>query len=346
MYSENQLMKYDYFKKLLEKNKLEYILDSLTGAIGRKYILEFVKELISNKIQFTMAIVDLDYFKEVNDNYGHVTGDYILESFSNDLIKHVGERGLIGRYGGDEFMIVVFGMNDYDHIHVFYESIFKQNVLRKHYNYDGNDIFLTGTIGSAAYPEDATDFDGLFAISDKTLYRGKIKGRNCYIIYVPEKHRNLKIEKMHNDDLATIIFNINRVFEDNDTFEQKMIDICDYIKENLILDKIYYIDLDKNMYDVQNMKLLGKNIDLSDIKFSNDLYKRDYTGDVERMVFGPLIKNDDISSLLITKVNPNPGKVGYLMLASNRTAMIWQNNDIAILLYLAKAISLELVNNK
>ncbi len=346
MYSEKQLTKYEYFNNLLKNNKLEYILDSLTGAISRKYILEFVEKLIEAKTHFTMAIVDLDYFKQVNDTYGHVTGDYILESFSNDLINHVGERGLIGRYGGDEFMIVVFGMNDYDHIHVFYESIFKQNVLRKHYDFDGNDIFLTGTIGSAAYPEDATDFDGLFAISDKTLYRGKVKGRNCYIIYVPEKHRNLKIEKLHNDDLATVIFNINRVFEDYLSFEQKMIEISLYIKENLMLDKIYYIDIDKNLYDVTNMKLIGENVEVGDIKFSNDLYKRDYHGDVDRMPFGPLIKDDDIASLLITRVNPNREETGYLMFGLNRTSMIWQNNEIATLLYFAKSISLELANKK
>ncbi len=346
MYSLEQLEKYDYFKNILKTNKLDYVLDSLTGVISRRYILEFVKELIRSDIHFTMAIVDLDYFKNINDNYGHVTGDYILEAFANDLSTFVGEKGLVGRYGGDEFMIVVFGMNDYDHIHLFYESIYKKNVLRKHYNYLDKDIFLTGTIGSAAYPDDAKDYDGLFAISDKTLYRGKIKGRNCYIIYVPEKHRNLKIEKLHNDDLATIIFNINAVFESHSSFDQKLTEISAYIKDNLMLDKIYYIDLNKNFYDMETMELLARNIDLDSIKFSNDLYKRDYAGEVNKMPFGQAIKNDKLASLLITKIFPNNSDRGYLVFGLHRAEMIWQNKEIAILLYLAKAIALELANKK
>lgn len=346
MYSLEQLEKYDYFKNILKTNKLDYVLDSLTGVISRRYILEFVKELIKSDIHFTMAIVDLDYFKDINDNYGHVTGDYILEAFANDLSTFVGEKGLVGRYGGDEFMIVVFGMNDYDHIHLFYESIYKKNVLRKHYNYLDKDIFLTGTIGSAAYPDDAKDYDGLFAISDKTLYRGKIKGRNCYIIYVPEKHRNLKIEKLHNDDLATIIFNINAVFESHSSFDQKLTEISAYIKDNLMLDKIYYIDLNKNFYDMETMELLARNIDLDSIKFSNDLYKRDYAGEVNKMPFGQAIKNDKLASLLITKIFPNNSDRGYLVFGLHRAEMIWQNKEIAILLYLAKAIALELANKK
>ena len=346
MYSLEQLEKYDYFKNLLKTNKLDYVLDSLTGVISRRYILEFVKELIKNDIHFTMAIVDLDYFKDINDNYGHVIGDYILEAFATDLSTFVGEKGLVGRYGGDEFMIVVFGMNDYDHIHLFYESIFKKNVLRKHYNYLDKDIFLTGTIGSAAYPDDAKDYDGLFAISDKTLYRGKIKGRNCYIIYVPEKHRNLKIEKLHNDDLATIIFNINAVFESHSSFDQKLTEISAYIKDNLMLDKIYYIDLNKNFYDMETMELLARDIDLDSIKFSNDLYKRDYAGEVNKMSFGPAIKDDKLASVLITKIFPNNNDRGYLVFGLHRAEMIWQNKEIAILLYLAKAIALELANKK
>ena len=63
MYQVEDLAKYDYFASLLNNNKLEYIIDSLTGAIARKYIIEFVKELINKKIPFTMTICIIDIFK-------------------------------------------------------------------------------------------------------------------------------------------------------------------------------------------------------------------------------------------------------------------------------------------
>ena len=87
MYSVNDLKKYEYFTKLLKDNKIEYVLDPLTGVIARKYILDFVKTLIIDKTPFTMAILDLDNFKEINDNYGHATGDRVLENIGNDLIN-------------------------------------------------------------------------------------------------------------------------------------------------------------------------------------------------------------------------------------------------------------------
>ena len=113
-----------------------------------------------------------------------------------------------------------------------------------------------------------------------------------------------------------------------------------------MLDKIYYIDLNKNFYDMETMELLARNIDLDSIKFSNDLYKRDYAGEVNKMPFGQAIKNDKLASLLITKIFPNNSDRGYLVFGLHRAEMIWQNKEIAILLYLAKAIALELANKK
>ena len=345
MYNEKQITKYDYFKKILKKNKIEYILDPLTGAISRRYFIEFIKDLVSSNTKFTLAIIDLDDFKTINDKYGHLSGDYILEHFSENLIDYVGDNGLVGRFGGDEFLIAIFGIDDYDDIHAFYQKLFN-NILRNHYIIGQNDIYTTGTLGSARFPEDAATFEELFVVSDKTLYRGKMKGRNCYIIYVHEKHKDLKIESLHKDDLAIILFNINTIFDEHDSFEQKMMDISEYLKDNLRLDNIYYIDQNKTFYDALEMKKICDNIDLSDIRFNNELYKRDYHKDVNKLPFGPYIENDEISSLLITRIKDKDEIKGYIMFALKRMAMIWHNQEIATLLYLAKTISLEIELNK
>ncbi len=175
MYTEEKLKNSDYFSDILKVNKIEYVVDSLTGLINRKYMLEYIKHLIDNNIPFSMAIVDLDDFKSVNDKYGHATGDYVLEHVASDLINFVGDIGLVGRFGGDEFIIVLFGKNSYDLLHDYFDAMYHTGtVFRKtHKATKDSEIYVTGTIGCALYPDNAKDFNELFLMADKTLYRGK-----------------------------------------------------------------------------------------------------------------------------------------------------------------------------
>lgn len=350
MYLEKDLLVSKYFSNILKKNKIEYILDPLTGLVNRKYMLDFIKYLIDKKLPFSMAILDLDFFKNINDKNGHSTGDFILESVGSDLIKYIGKNGLAGRFGGDEFIIVVFGDKTYDELHDFYDGMFhNENLLRKRYVSKSYDIFVTGTLGSASYPTNALNYEDLFLMADKTLYRGKEKGRNCYIIYVHEKHKDLQIQKMYMDDEATILFNINSIFEDNDEFDMKMKEVTKYLSDTLKLDNIFYIDKYNNLYDTINMEIKGSNIDISNVKYNNELHKTDYRGEVDKMNFGPILKDYSIASTLTTRIRYKDNMFGYLIFAQKRTAKIWENDQISILMYLSKMITLELLlkeNNK
>lgn len=345
MYSASELSKYDFFKNILKKNKLEYITDPLTGLIARKYMLEFVESLINEKKAFSLAILDLDDFKLINDQYGHATGDLVLESVASDLIKYIGSSGLAGRYGGDEFIIVSFGFDDYDSIHNFYDGIYhKETVLRKHFINNDIDIFITGTMGSASYPINAQSFEELFLMADKTLYRGKTKGRNCYIVYVHEKHKDLQIKKMHNDDLPTMMSMVDSIFSEEGDTNEKISSVGNYLKENLTLDKLFYIDINKTLYDLDKLEILSPMCDISAIKFYNNLYKTDYRGEVSRLPGSKYIEKFDLASILMCKIEYNHKIFGYIAFALKRTAKIWDNNEIAILLYFAKIIALDITS--
>ena len=176
---------------------------------------------------------------------------------------------------------------------------------------------------------------------DKTLYRGKSKGRNCFIIYVHEKHKDLQIQRINNDDLPTILYNINRIFESQDSIKDKILETSSYVKENLRLDKIYFIDnQNKNLYDSDKMNIIQKNVDLSDVKFNNELHKEDFNGRVKELDIGSSLAKDKISSLMIYRINVSNKTLGYIMFGLERSAKIWQNDELAILMYFGKTITI------
>lgn len=346
MYNAEDLQKYPYFNNLLSKNDLENIIDPLTGVVNRRYMLEFVEDLISKKKPFTMAILDLDDFKHVNDTYGHLIGDYLLETVGSDLQAFVGDTGVAGRFGGDEFIIVIFGKGDYDEIHEFYHEMFHDTVLRKHFKHNDIDFVYTGTIGSAKYPDNGASFDELFQMSDKTLYRGKSKGRNCFIIYISEKHKMLEIQKIQNDDEVSMVFNINSFFDQKSELNQKLIDVSEYISANLHLDKMFVVLNDK-LYDMNNMSIILDKIDMSEIKFNNELHKIENKTELKNKSFGAAILECNVSSLLMTTIKAHHKILGYVMYGLKRTGKIWENSEIAVLMYLAKTIALDItLNNK
>ena len=112
MYTKEDLIKYDYFKNV----DINYALDSLTGVLSRPNILGFARHLVENNVEFMMGILDIDNFKLVNDNYGHKVGDGCLQQLGTNLAKFVGEDGLVGRFGGDEFIVIYFKATDYDSV--------------------------------------------------------------------------------------------------------------------------------------------------------------------------------------------------------------------------------------
>ena len=166
MYSKDNLKKYEYFNKLLRDNKIDYILDSLTGTISRKYILDFVKSLIIEKTPFTMAILDLDNFKEINDNYGHLEGDNALMMLA-ESIKEVVDKiyGFSARYGGDEFIIAIKDNNEnYDEYEVIrkIDDLVKAKCILLKKSYDITVAFgcvrcSDATINAETYIKEADD---------------------------------------------------------------------------------------------------------------------------------------------------------------------------------------------
>lgn len=169
--------------------------DSLTGLVDKSDIMRIAQERIDDRSLegTTLAIVDIDFFKSINDTYGHQFGDTVIKRTADIISTVVGNKGVAGRFGGDEFLIVFDNIKGEDELRQHLRSI--KNTVSSTFSDRGIDenTPLSVSIGAAVYPNDAENYEDLFMIADHCLYIAKEKGRNRYIIYSEEKHGSLEI---------------------------------------------------------------------------------------------------------------------------------------------------------
>ena len=167
----------------------ELTMDSLTKVYNKKTITEYASRLVKqdtvNKI--SIAILDIDYFKQVNDRYGHLYGDKVLTRVAKKLKEVVGEDGVVGRIGGDEFMIVLKGINDDYALRGILRAIRTQ--VKWEFKNDYENFQVTTSIGVAFSPNNGHDYEELFKKADFCLYVAKEKGRDRYVFFRDEMHR-------------------------------------------------------------------------------------------------------------------------------------------------------------
>ncbi|WP_455683806.1 GGDEF domain-containing protein [Thomasclavelia sp.] len=153
--------------------------DYLTGVLNRHYFEEELKNKIIDDNKWAIIIIDIDYFKSVNDNYGHPFGDQVLIKLA-DTMKDSFGKDCCGPIGGDEFVAFVLFSN-YDQI--------KDHINNFKNNWDKNIAILnsskqiTLSIGIAYYPEHGADYNELLSNADKALYLSKNNGRNRISAY-------------------------------------------------------------------------------------------------------------------------------------------------------------------
>jgi len=150
--------------------------DPLTSVYNRRFINEYmVKEIersLRHEKQFSIAIIDIDDFKKINDLYGHLNGDLVLKTVTGLIMQNLRKADIIGRYGGDEFVIIM-PESSYDKaLHAI--SRLKKKIEKKRIVLqEGAVISTAASFGVATYPEDGTSSDTLLVNADAKLYMSK-----------------------------------------------------------------------------------------------------------------------------------------------------------------------------
>ncbi len=160
--------------------------DGLTGLLNHKTFLNrFAKEIDRSSRfghQLGLIFFDIDKFKSVNDTYGHLYGDYVLEEVSQIISKNVRSIDIVGRYGGEEFSVLLVN-TDINECKPLAEKIVKK-IAKKTYLKDGIAVNLTISAGMSGFPLHSDNLENLIAKADKAMYLTKRNGGNGVSIAV------------------------------------------------------------------------------------------------------------------------------------------------------------------
>ena len=337
-------------------------IDSLTNLYEKTAFLNKVHErLAQDKKPFSLCIIDVDNFKGINDNYGHMLGDEILVKIANVLKRNI-TNGFVGRFGGDEFVFVNYDSVEYqDAWNLLYKIAHEINDIGAEISLS---VDLSVTMGLARFAYDASDFEELFQCADRALYRGKRKGKNCFIIYDAEKHKNITLDGVRKtiiDDRSNNFTILNLLIRMFDTLNGKK-------ESKSILEDVLKLIL--SVYNFDRVVLYNESIDRIEKPYiciynedsekkveppndiSADIWEEHYKNGVCSMQRTVNLKGindilyeklycEKINSVLRTSLEYKNVKIGVLEIVSY-DEYEWSNDDINMITIIGYFLSLAL----
>ncbi len=352
--------------KFISQSDIDFLenqanIDSLTGLLNKKAITDTIKlKMKSNSVKtLSLIMMDVDYFKDINDNYGHMFGDEVLVTVSETLKTIVGNRGVVGRIGGDEFLIGIENLSTENEL----RSILRAIRSKIEWTYSGQ-IKITTSLGTATWPNDASDYETLLKLADKCLYIAKEKGRNRFIIYIKEKHGTLSSvdlsskaismkPKINITQKSEHICKIIETLSNYDNLNDTIINVADSLKYYYLFDKcmIFYgdnlekiyssnsteddlkiidiLDKYKDIFDYRNLLVVGNYLstEIKNIDLYNFLHKTKNYSTIQYLIKeGPFIK-------------------GLIVITTYEHSNKWSEVDINYLAIIFKLISKTLIEN-
>lgn len=152
--------------------------DSMTGIYNRRKFFELATLLFKESTkEFFLATIDIDYFKKVNDNYGHDAGDYVIKRITEIIADLLPKSSIFARMGGEEFIVIFFEENESKKAILLFEKI-KNKIFSENIIYIGNIINSTVSIGLVQKNNESYEIDEVVKKSDIALYEAKKTGRN------------------------------------------------------------------------------------------------------------------------------------------------------------------------
>ena len=166
--------------------------DDLTGLHTYRSFTEIIEEQIikaeDKGTEFSLAFVDIDFFKKINDEQGHQTGDAVIKTLAGYLVDSLSDKAIVFRYGGEEFAII-FAELEKEQAFFLLEEIRRRFDKEHIFEHDKGNISLkvTFSAGISSFPEDGNRINNIIRKADEALYRAKSTGRNKICLSREEK---------------------------------------------------------------------------------------------------------------------------------------------------------------
>jgi len=171
--------------RLYEKVKNLSIIDGLTQTYQRRHFMVLLKDelkrLYQQKKTCSMLMIDIDHFKGFNDNFGHLVGDILLKELSASIQENLRPIDLVGRFGGEEFLIALPETSALEAIQI--AQRIRSDIQTRNFVIHEKFFKLTISIGVSVYPDQSDNLDTLIEMADKALYQAKGSGRNQVVLY-------------------------------------------------------------------------------------------------------------------------------------------------------------------
>ncbi|MBQ4378346.1 MAG: diguanylate cyclase [Treponema sp.] len=329
--------------------------DSITGAYAQDTIISYASYLIQKQIPFSFALIDIDNFTYITDAFGNEGGNKVLYDVTNVINEIIKDKGVLARNKGDEFSLILKDVVDYDEIWSICHTI---SIMINDVELPevGNQT-ITVTIGLARFPENASFYDELFTCAEKAIYRGKTKGRNCFIIYLPEKHANIvpKNEKQKFVGSLSLHSTIFKYLTTSDDIKAGIINLFNFLSSYYELDHICIQPNDSEKLLFQKIHQRSKNkrfdyipaelIEQSMNKLTNVLYISDIKNllKAKQEELYESYENQDISSSCLAEIFYRNKKYGFIridMTGSEDETRLLQYSDIDLILTAARTLGL------
>lgn len=233
--------------------------DSLTGfynkSMSEKLTRDFLATADAKVRKHAFLMIDIDYFKSINDNFGHVFGDAVLSQTTFKISTLFRDDDILGRVGGDEFIVLM--KNIYNPNVAFNKAEEIRTLLCQNYSQRGKSYQISASIGIALYPDHGKQYDELYAHSDSALYAAKNSGRNQVSLYSDKME---PIESFKDFDPLGLL--------ELHTFEDT---ISNYVF------RILYESADKETSINTVLELIGKHFNVSRVYIFEDSPDRTHT---------------------------------------------------------------------
>ncbi|MBQ9932057.1 MAG: diguanylate cyclase [Firmicutes bacterium] len=356
---------------LQEQAEQDSLTKLLSKASTQQKIIDYLNDRDENSL-CAMLILDLDNFKAINDNYGHLYGDSVLSQVAQRLKKTFRSNDILGRIGGDEFLIF---LRDIPHEEMVQNRCsFLLETLQELLEGVAPGLKASCSIGVALIPAHGTIYADLFKHADEALYTSKSKGKNTYTIYDPaqklsslsqELRTTTRIESEDEPGMADasfVRFVFQQMYESSNVLDT-LNDILAYVGDMLQVSRVYIFENNEenthcsNTFEWCNQGISQEKDNLQDISYAEDIpgwidlfNERGvfYCDDISKLDlhFRAILEPQGIKSMLQCAIMDNGVFRGYIGFDECNVQRLWTLKQINLLQFLAEVMSIFLLKKR